>query len=768
MKASKRVLAFLLSFAMVIGMAAVAAPQTADAAKVTVKSVKVKAPYAKKAYVAKGKSIKLSTEVSVKPSKSANKKVTFTSRNKKVATVTSKGVVKAKKAGTAKIVVTSKKNKKKKTTVTVKVVNNAVKKVKLNKKNASLNVGGSVSLKATVSANKGASKKIYWKSSKTSVATVSQKGVVKAKAAGTATITALAADGSNKKATCKINVAGGASVNAVSIVGMKVMNAHSITFSLSQPYALDVNSIIVMKKRYANGPYNYKLKLDTVQSADLVNYTVSFTNDSLSEGNYVQLQIPGLSGTKVVECQYFEAVTAYTDESIYTGIVGSKFRETYSYEGGLGYCAYSLSGLPAGLSYKVEGDSVVIKGTPVGVGITTAIITATDEAGNTYTEKMTFCIGAANAIAAAATDAYGVVGTSNSGTYMSKSIYGAGGSGNYNYSMVPNSAGLTVDSYGDISGYIKVAGDYQVTVNITDATNPAIATSVVVNFHVVQGHTVTGIVTDGQGNPVDDNAKVCVSFTNKDKANKYLTSKSAYANSKGVYEITLPTGNYDIRVYDEHSNATTYAYNYPVVGTGAIPNIALPIYKVALVAADGVSSLSGFSWKDTDGNSIGSGSTIYVKPGTYTITAESSSSDFLNTKKKASALFTVVNTAIQTVAYVEVVRNAVITPVTVPGTFTATAKDGEYSYYSFVAPETADYKIYSSDANGNDTVGILCDANGTTLDDNDDGGESYQFLITHKLTAGQTYYIGAGYVSDNRSGSFPVTVEKIASDPEVE
>lgn len=768
MKVSKRVLAFLLSFAMVIGMAAVAAPQTADAAKVTVKSVKVKAPYAKKAYVAKGKSIKLSTEVSVKPSKSANKKVTFTSRNKKVATVTSKGVVKAKKAGTAKIVVTSKKNKKKKTTVTVKVVNNAVKKVKLNKKNASLNVGGSVSLKATVSANKGASKRIYWKSSKTSVATVSQKGVVKAKAAGTATITALAADGSNKKATCKINVAGGASVNAVSIVGMKVMNAHSITFSLSQPYALDVNSIIVMKKRYANGPYNYKLKLDTVQSADLVNYTVSFTNDSLYEGNYVQLQIPGLSGTKVVECQYFEAVTAYTGESIYTGIVGSKFRKTYSYDDGLGYPAYSLSGLPAGLSYKVEGDSVVIEGTPVGVGITTAILTATDEAGNTYTEKMTFCIGAANAIAAAATDAYGVVGTSNSGTYMSKSIYGVGGSGSYNYSMVPNSAGLTVDSDGDISGYIKVAGDYQVTVNITDAVNPAIATSVVVNFHVVQGHTVTGIVTDGQGNPVDDNADVYVSFTNKDKANKYMTSNSAYANSKGVYEITLPTGNYDIRVSDEHSNATVYAYNYPVVGTGAIPNIALPIYKVALVAADGVSSLSGFSWKDTDGNSIGSGSTIYVKPGTYTITAESSSSDFLNTKKKASALFTVVNTAIQTVAYIEVVGNAVITPVTVPGTFTATSNNGEYSYYSFVAPETATYKIYSSDANGNDTYGLLCNANGKIIEENDQGGGNNQFLITYELTEGETYYIGARYYEEDQSGSFPVTVEKVASDPEEE
>ena len=767
MKTSKRVLAFLLSFAMIIGMAAVAAPQTAEAAKVTVKSVKVKAPYAKQAYIAKGKSIKLSTEVSVKPSKSANKQVTFTSRNRKVATVTSKGVVKAQKAGTAKIVVASKKNKKKKTTVTVKVVNNAVKKVKLNKKSASLTVGGSVSLKATVSANKGASKRVYWKSSKTSVATVSQKGVVRAKAAGTATITALAADGSNKKATCKISVAGGAAaVNAVSIVGMKVMNEHSLTFSLSKPCALDANSIIVMKKRYANGHYNYKLKLDTVQSADLVNYTVFFAEDSIYEGNYVQLQIPGLSGVKVMESQYFETAAAYTDECVYTGTVGRKFSASCSYEDGIGYSSYSVTGLPAGLSYKVEGDSVTIGGTPVAVGITTAILSAVDEAGNTYTEKMTFCIGAENAIAASATDTYAVLGTNSNGTYVSKMIYGAGGSGNYKYSMVPNNAGLTVSEEGYVEGYIKVAGDYQVTVNITDANNPSITTSVVLNFHVVQGNTITGIITDGQGNPVDSSAEVYVRFINKDKTNKYITSTGTYTNSKGVYEMTLPVGNYDIRVEDEYSHAMVYSYNYPVMGTGALPNISLPIYKVALVAADGESSLSNFNWEDEDGDTIGSGSTIYVKPGTYTITAESSNADFLNTKKKATALFTVVNTAIQTVAYVEVVANAVITPVTVPGTFTATSYNGEYSYYSFVAPETATYKIYSSDEKGRDTYGKLCDVNGSTIETDDDG-DGNQFLITRKLTAGQTYYIGARYLS-SRSGSFPVTVEKVASDPEVE
>ena len=56
---------------------------------------------------------------------------------------------------------------------------------KLSKKTANIKVGKSKTLKL-----KGASGKVTWKSSKKSVATVSSKGVVKAKKAGIATITA--------------------------------------------------------------------------------------------------------------------------------------------------------------------------------------------------------------------------------------------------------------------------------------------------------------------------------------------------------------------------------------------------------------------------------------------------------------------------------------------------------------------------------------------------------------------------------------------------
>ena len=70
---------------------------------------------------------------------------------------------------------------------------------KLNKKSISLNVGKTYTLKAT-----GTKGKITWTSSKKSVATVSSKGIVKAKKKGTAVITAKYRK--NKKLTCKVTV----------------------------------------------------------------------------------------------------------------------------------------------------------------------------------------------------------------------------------------------------------------------------------------------------------------------------------------------------------------------------------------------------------------------------------------------------------------------------------------------------------------------------------------------------------------------------------
>jgi uncharacterized protein YjdB len=84
-----------------------------------------------------------------------------------------------------------------------------VEKVTLNKTSATLKYGKTLTLKATVTPAKATNTKVTWTSSNTKYATVTSKGVVKVKKAGighTVTITAKAADGSGKKATCKIKL----------------------------------------------------------------------------------------------------------------------------------------------------------------------------------------------------------------------------------------------------------------------------------------------------------------------------------------------------------------------------------------------------------------------------------------------------------------------------------------------------------------------------------------------------------------------------------
>lgn len=115
----------------------------------------------------------------------------WTSTNKKIATVGSKnGKIRPKKPGTVTI-----KAKKKKTTVKFQVI---VKKPYINKTKLTLEKGKSATLKLTGTTAKS------WKSSKSSVVSVTSKGVIKAKGAGTATITVR---GSNKKTyQCRVTV----------------------------------------------------------------------------------------------------------------------------------------------------------------------------------------------------------------------------------------------------------------------------------------------------------------------------------------------------------------------------------------------------------------------------------------------------------------------------------------------------------------------------------------------------------------------------------
>ena len=123
------------------------------------------------------------------------KKIKWTSSNKKIATVSASGKIKGINKGRCNIY--AKVGKKKYTCkLTVK---QPVTSIKLNKKSISLNKGKKYTLKARIAPKSAANKAVVWKSSNTKIASVSSKGVVTAKNAGTTTITATAKDGSRKK-----------------------------------------------------------------------------------------------------------------------------------------------------------------------------------------------------------------------------------------------------------------------------------------------------------------------------------------------------------------------------------------------------------------------------------------------------------------------------------------------------------------------------------------------------------------------------------------
>ena len=159
--------------------------------------------------IAAGKKIKLTSFI--RPENASNKTLIWKTSNTKYATVSSNGIITInKKAGgkTVIITATAKDGSGKKATYKIKIMKGKVKKIVISGAKT-VKVDKTISLKAKITASRGANKKIKWTSSNTKYATVSSSGKVKALKAGkkkTVKITAMATDGSGKKATKIIKI----------------------------------------------------------------------------------------------------------------------------------------------------------------------------------------------------------------------------------------------------------------------------------------------------------------------------------------------------------------------------------------------------------------------------------------------------------------------------------------------------------------------------------------------------------------------------------
>lgn len=633
-KFATKTLAGALSLAMVFGVTLVAAPKTASA-KVTVKKVTATSPSGKTLYVAKGKKVKISATVKVTPNKAANKKVTYKSANKRIATVSSKGMVKGVKAGTTKITVASKKNSKKKATIKVVVKKAAVKKVTLNVKTASLAVGGKKTLKAKVTPTKNTSNKIAWSTSNKKIATVTTKGVVKGVKEGKATITAKAADGSGKKATCKVTV--GAGIKSVSVVNSKV-----VRITLTSAKELAATNFTVQNKKTPSGKYTTAESIERVSTADKKTYDIVLdSNSSIASYSYVNVTIPVLATDKSKEV-YVAEVPDYDSEyttqetvEFITGTVGDTYNKSWYEDVPVtGYVKRTVTGLPAGLKAYVskDGASVRVAGkfTSVLDG-TTATLTATDESGKTYTKKYTFYVGDKNKLVGAViaqdqlayipddantlgNDASGLdiesyvyrINHSSSSAYGTRFIIG-GGSGSYNYELTSVPAALgeyKINEDGEKTFYAKTdangkmaavpAGAYSFTVKVSDSKDSNMSGTITYNLNLVQGVTFAGTVKDAAGTP----AKY-VLISGSTKKDAYGNSYDLYASTKadGTYKVRVVPGEYEIYTYVNGVQSNISTGNVFTTGT-ATKDFDIPQYCVKFTTGIAGAGAYDFDYSD--------------------------------------------------------------------------------------------------------------------------------------------------------------------------
>ena len=229
----------------------------------------------------------------ISPSNATNKNVSWRSSSTSIATVSSSGLITAVGGGTATITVTTEDGTK---TATCQVeVRVHVTGVSLDKTELSLTEGDAWRLTATVNPADAWNRNLSWKSSSTSVATVSSSGLVTAVSEGTATITVTTEDGS-KTATCKVTV----KKKVISVTGVS-LNTTSISLTEGETNQLTAT---VIPSNATNKNVSWKsssISVATVSSIGLVKGvsagTATITVTTVDGGYSATCKVTVVSGT---------------------------------------------------------------------------------------------------------------------------------------------------------------------------------------------------------------------------------------------------------------------------------------------------------------------------------------------------------------------------------------------------------------------------------------------------------------------------------------
>gem|GEM_PF-7112480 len=151
-----------------------------------------------------GQTFDFSPGVDYLPPIADNKRITWSSDNLAVATISPAGVVTAVGGGSANITVTTIDNRFSATSTVS--VSTPVTSVTIMPPTATISVGGMDMLSVTVLPFNATNPNVVWSSSNDAVATVTQAGIVRGVTAGAVTITATAQDGSGVFGTCAVTI----------------------------------------------------------------------------------------------------------------------------------------------------------------------------------------------------------------------------------------------------------------------------------------------------------------------------------------------------------------------------------------------------------------------------------------------------------------------------------------------------------------------------------------------------------------------------------
>lgn len=197
------------------------------------------------------------------------------SSNESVATVSSSGVVTAKKTGTANISATING-----TTSTCKVTVYIPASITLNKTKVSINKGNTLQLKATV---KGASKTVTWKSSKPSIASVDKNGKVTAKKAGSTTITATA---NGVIAKCTITVKDNTEVTIKQYYKKFLQSSKYKYFKILNCGEKKLPILLVTNSVFNNSYLNANNSANSCEVYNYINGKVTYVGNFICRGSY--------------------------------------------------------------------------------------------------------------------------------------------------------------------------------------------------------------------------------------------------------------------------------------------------------------------------------------------------------------------------------------------------------------------------------------------------------------------------------------------------